>query len=82
LAACVLFLSLAAAAQPGGATPNGAGSAPPGIMVPGFLFQPAFPLSSLKTVPIWPELEKLLKLPETPWMGPDVLVQSEVEPSL
>ncbi|HYX92184.1 MAG TPA: hypothetical protein VE782_11510, partial [Myxococcaceae bacterium] len=66
------FVPLAAFAQAGGTTLNGSmGPAtngtslpvPPGTMVPGFLFEPEFPLASLKTAPIWNELEKLLDNP-------------------
>jgi cytochrome c peroxidase len=42
---------------------TGTVSAPPGIVVPGFLFEPEVPLNSLKTVPIWNELEQLLDNP-------------------
>ena len=71
-AAALLLLPMVASAQAGGTTRNGtAGPAtsgtslavPPGTVVPGFLFEPEFPLASLKTVPIWNELEKLLDNP-------------------
>ena len=35
-------------ASPGGTIKNGSNSAPPGIVVPGFLFEPEVPLSFLK----------------------------------
>src|SRR5919197_865612 len=64
------LLPLAASAQAGGTTRNGTGSAidangvaQPGIVIPGFLFEPEVPLASLKTAPIWNELEKLLDNP-------------------
>jgi cytochrome c peroxidase len=47
----------------GGTINNGTSSAPPGIVVPNFHFEPEFPLASLKTVPIWFELEQLLDNP-------------------
>src|SRR4029434_9345965 len=50
-------------AQQGGTIKNGSTSAPAGIVVPGFLFEPEVPLNSLKTVPIWNELEQLLDNP-------------------
>ena len=49
--------------SPGGTIKNGSNSAPPGIVLPGFLFEPEVPLSSLKEVPIWNELEQLLDNP-------------------
>src|SRR5690349_6468746 len=52
--------SLPAAAGPGETILNGTNSAPAGIVLPGFLFEPEVPLNSLKTVPIWNELEQLL----------------------
>src|SRR5882757_8725335 len=55
--------ALPAAAVEGGTTINGTVSAPPGIVIPGFLFEPEVPLNSLKTVPIWNELEQLLDNP-------------------
>src|SRR5919198_535937 len=64
------ILPLAASAQAGGTTINGTASAidangvaQPGIVIPGFLFEPEFPLASLKTAPIWNELERLLDNP-------------------
>lgn len=53
----------AAQAGPGDTITNGSVSAPPGIVVPGFLFEPEVPLNSLKTIPIWNELEQLLDNP-------------------
>jgi len=50
-------------AQQGGTTKNGSNSAPAGIVVPGFLFEPEVPLNSLKTVPTWNEMEQLLDNP-------------------
>src|SRR3989442_8762964 len=55
-------------AQQGGTTLNGSVSADPNGnlgLVPknGFLFEPEVPLASLKTVPIWNELEQLLDNP-------------------
>src|ERR671935_717789 len=67
--ACLLaFLPLAASAQPGGTTTNGTSSAfdpvtGAQIVIPGFLFEPEVPLASLKTAPIWNELERLLDNP-------------------
>jgi cytochrome c peroxidase len=59
--------------QAGGTFTNGTSTFPeftvpaapesPPLMVPGFLFEPEFPLNSLKTVPIWNELEQLLDNP-------------------
>ena len=40
-------------AQPGAPITTGTGSAPPGIIRPAFLFEPEFPLVSLKEVPNW-----------------------------
>src|SRR5882762_9838796 len=66
---CFLALTLAvisitpAMAQTGGTATNGSTSAPSGIMLPGFLFEPEVPLNSLKTTPIWNELEQLLDNP-------------------
>src|SRR3954468_20275678 len=51
------------AQSPGGTIKNGSTSAPPGIVLPGFLFEPEVPLNSLKTVPIWNEMEQLLDNP-------------------
>jgi hypothetical protein len=51
------------AQSPGGTIKNGSTSAPPGIVVPGFLFEPEVPLMSLKEVPTWNELEQLLDNP-------------------
>src|SRR6185437_16088756 len=51
------------AQSPGGTIKNGSTSAPPGIVVPGFLFEPEAPLISLKEVPTWNELEQLLDNP-------------------
>ena len=67
----VFFLTLSigvltasiASAQPGGTITNGTNSADPGLIVPGFLFEPEFPLASLKTLPTWNELEQLLDNP-------------------
>src|SRR6266576_2089137 len=50
-------------AQQGGTIRNGTTSAPAGIVLPGFLFEPEVPLASLKEVPIWNELEQLLDNP-------------------
>ena len=53
-----------ALAAPGGTTQNGRATSfqfnPPFI---GFLFEPEVPLNSLKTLPIWNELEQLLDNP-------------------
>ena len=51
------------AQSPGGTIKNGSTSAPEGIVLPGFLFEPEVPLNSLKTVPIWNEMEQLLDNP-------------------
>lgn len=62
--ALALALTLRAApalAAPGGLTTNGASTDP--AIVPGFLFEPEFPLQSMKSVPIWNELEQLLDNP-------------------
>ena len=52
-----------AMAAPGGVLQNGVGSAPAGVIIPGFLFEPEFPVQSLKTVPTWNEVEQLLDNP-------------------
>jgi hypothetical protein len=59
----VTLLAVAASprAQSGGILLNGTNTSP--AIVPGFLFEPEFPLNSLKTVPIWDELEQLLDNP-------------------
>jgi cytochrome c peroxidase len=54
---------LPAGAQPGTTTTTGSVSAPPGIIRPAFLFEPEFPLNSLKEVPNWNEVEQLLDNP-------------------
>src|SRR5918911_1681281 len=54
---------LPAGAQPGVPITTGTGSAPPGIIRPAFLFEPEFPLTSLKEVPNWNEVEQLLDNP-------------------
>jgi cytochrome c peroxidase len=50
-------------AQPGVPITTGTASAPPGIVRPAFLFEPEFPLTSLKEVPNWNEVEQLLDNP-------------------
>jgi cytochrome c peroxidase len=57
----LLFVVASPRAQSGGILLNGTNTSP--AIVPGFLFEPEFPLSSLKTVPIWDELEQLLDNP-------------------
>src|SRR5919204_2684345 len=85
--ACLLaFLPLAAAPQAGGTTTNGTSSAfdpvtGAQIVIPGFLFEPEVPLASLKTAPIWNELERLLDNPYqvalcSSLAGADPLVQT------
>src|SRR6266568_4004629 len=90
-----LFLALAlvctltpppAMAAPGGIIQNGSNTGDPPGQVPanGFLFEPEVPLNSLKTVPIWNDLEQLLdnpynvvpcsSLPATPPAGMDPVV--------
>src|ERR1700758_57053 len=63
--AVTLCLALAvpvipAMAAPGGIITNGTSS---GITPPGFFFEPEVPFDSLKSVPIWNELEQLLDNP-------------------
>src|SRR5919201_4152877 len=52
-----------ARAAPGGVLTTGAGSADPGVIIPAFLFEPEFPLRSLKEVPTWNEIEQLMDNP-------------------
>jgi cytochrome c peroxidase len=63
--ACTLVVTLtpvpAMAQSPGGIIRNGTNTDP--VVVPGFLFEPEFPLNSLKTVPTWNEIEQLLDDP-------------------
>jgi cytochrome c peroxidase len=59
LAWALAFWPIPAAAQ--NTITNGTSTDP--VIIPGFLFEPEFPLSSLKTVPIWNELEQLLDNP-------------------
>src|SRR5882724_3993488 len=58
------FLPLEVTAAPGGTFTNGTTSTdPPGVVIPAFLFEPEAPLQSLKTAPIWNELEQMLDNP-------------------
>src|SRR5919201_753318 len=52
-----------ARAAPGGVLTTGAGSADPGVIIPAFLFEPEFPLRSLKEGPTWNEMEQLMDNP-------------------
>jgi hypothetical protein len=52
-----------ARAVAGGVLQTGAASAPPGVILPAFLFEPEFPLTSLKQVPTWNEIEQMLDNP-------------------
>jgi cytochrome c peroxidase len=73
LALVCTLIPLPVMAQAGGTFTNGTSTfstftnpPPPTdtpLMVPGFLFEPEVPLNSLKTVPIWHELEALLDNP-------------------
>lgn len=58
-----LIPAVPSSAAPGGTILNGSMTPPAGTMVPSFLFEPEVPLSSLKTVPTWNELEQLLDNP-------------------
>jgi cytochrome c peroxidase len=62
LALVSTLLSPPAMAAPGGTLQNGSNTDPQ-VAPPLFLFEPEFPLNSLKTVPIWDELEQLLDNP-------------------
>jgi cytochrome c peroxidase len=55
-----VFTVAPAMAAPGGIITNGTST---GITTPGFLFEPEVPFDSLKSVPIWNELEQLLDNP-------------------
>lgn len=60
LASALAFTATPAMAAPGDTILNGTST---GITIPGFLFEPEVPLASLKTVPIWNEIEQLLDNP-------------------
>src|SRR5919201_1269231 len=59
-----------ARAAPGGVLTTGAGAAPAGVVIPGFLFEPEFPVRSLKEVPTWNEIEQLLDNPYSMALDP------------
>ncbi len=57
----IVFTAAPAMGQAGGTITNGTSTSP--FIVPAFLFEPEVPLSSLKGIPIWNEIEQLVDNP-------------------